>query len=172
MSHLVVVFVVTAEHDQTAPGDWERVEDLLSCFPPHVGILEKRKPCIWRHEQLNHKKTCSAAFRHTLWSYHRKRKPCIWRHELLNLRAVEDLLTSFPPHVGILPQKKEALHMTTRTVKLKGSRRPAQLLSATRWDPGKKEALHMTTQTVKILEDLLGCFPQNVGILTQKKEAL
>ena len=62
--------------------------------------------------------------------------------------------------------------MTTRTVKLKGSRRPAQLLSATRWDPGKKEALHMTTQTVKILEDLLGCFPQNVGILTQKKEAL
>ena len=44
--------------------------------------------------------------------------------------------------------------MTTRTVKLKGSRRPAQLLSATRWDPGKKEALHMTTQTVKIVEDL------------------
>ena len=109
MSHLVVVFVVTAEHDQTAPGDWERVEDLLSCFPPHVGILEKRKPCIWRHEQLNHKKTCSAAFRHTLWSYHRKRKPCIWRHELLNLRAVEDLLSSFPPHVGILEKRKPCI---------------------------------------------------------------
>ena len=50
------------------------------------------------------------------------------------VKILEDLLGCFSPHVGILPQKKEALHMTTRTVKLKGSRRPAHFLSTTRWD--------------------------------------
>jgi hypothetical protein len=72
---LVVELVVAPEHDEAAPGHGQRVEHLLSGFPPHVRILANKESWIISEKNACQaafeKNTCSAAFRHTFGSWHR-----------------------------------------------------------------------------------------------------